>query len=81
MTVREILRMKDDEVAAFLLPIFVRYVKDQEEGFVGTVEVMNRLLKMATERGLIEPTKDQDDKDVLVNRLRDVLRKGEIGDS
>ena len=75
MKAQGILMMTDAELAKFLVPIFVVYMKERH-GFDTTLGVMNALLEVVNERGLIEGTADKGQKDLVVNRIYSVLQAG-----
>lgn len=75
MKAQEIVMMTDAELSEFLVPIFVAYMKESQ-GFDTILEVMNALLEVVNERGLIEEPADKDQKDLVVSRIYSVLRKG-----
>ena len=74
MKAHEVVMMTDAELAEFLVPIFVAYMKERQE-FDTTLGVMNALLEIVNEKGLIEEPANSGQKDVVVNRIYSVLRK------
>lgn len=74
MKAQEIVMMTDAELAEFLVPIFIAYMKERQ-GFETTLGVMNALLEVVNEKGLIEEPADKSQKDLVVNRIYSVLRK------